>query len=174
MSLHWASTSPKTWALSPAACLPKDRAVQKAVRQKVDRLRQVCLAATLAKVYSASMRLTALDKIHKATRSSPLLCFASCPGRQCTDMFLTTEVLTEKSRMWPDRPLAMNKLDKKRLSTSCTAARWLLLLGLMPQMTDAKVMPVVGGRCCQEVPMTRGVRQGQSLWISCFASAWAR
>ena len=27
----WASTSPKTWTLSLAACLPKDRAMQKAV-----------------------------------------------------------------------------------------------------------------------------------------------
>ena len=93
----WASTSPKTWTLSPlslclslslAACLPKDWAMLKVVRHKVDRWRHVCMDATLAKV-------------HKAIRSF----------RQCTDMILTMQQLTEKSRMWPDRPLAMIELD---------------------------------------------------------------
>ena len=35
-------------------------------------------------------------------------------------------------------------------------------LGLMHQMTGAKVMLVVVGRCCQEVPMERGIHQGRS------------
>ena len=39
--------------------------MQKTVRHEIDRWRQVCLDATLAKVYSASLRLTALDKLHK-------------------------------------------------------------------------------------------------------------
>ena len=60
----WESTSLKKWtlSLSLAACLPKDRAMQKAVKHRIDRWRQVCLDATLAKVHSASLRLTALDK----------------------------------------------------------------------------------------------------------------
>ena len=52
--------------------------------------------------YSACWRLAALDKIHNAIRSSPLLCFASCPGRQCADMILPAKLLMETSRMWPD------------------------------------------------------------------------
>ena len=58
--------------------------------------------------------LTALDKIHKAIRSSLLLCFGSRPGRQCADTVLTAKLLMEKSRMWPDRPLAMIKVDIKK------------------------------------------------------------
>ena len=54
----WPCTSPKTWTTFPAACLPKDRYMLKAV----------------AKVYSASLRVTALDKIHRAIRCSLLLC----------------------------------------------------------------------------------------------------
>ena len=160
--------------------------MQKVVRHKVDRWRQVCSDATLAKVHGASLRLTALSKIHKAIRFSPL-CFALCQGRRRADMILTTELLMEKSRMWPDRPLAMIKLDMKKafdqlyrskvapaLDAAGVAPE--VALGLMRQVAGPKVMPVEGGRCCQEVPMERGMRQGRSHWISscsCFASAWA-
>ena len=89
----WASTSPKTRTLSPAACLPKDHAMVKAVRHKVDGCPLVCLDATLAKVCSACLRLAALDNFHKAIRFSPLLCFASGPGRQYAEMILTAKLL---------------------------------------------------------------------------------
>ena len=41
-------------------------------------------------------------------------------------------------------------------------------LGLMRQMTGAKVMPVVGGRCCQEVPLQRGILQGRLESVDLF------
>ena len=41
-------------------------------------------------------------------------------------------------------------------------------LGHMEQMTGAKVMLVVGGRCCQEVPVERGIRQGRPESIDLF------
>ena len=72
---------------------------------RVDRFRQARLGATLSKVHSACLRLAAVDKIQKAIRSSPLMCFASCPGRQCEDMIWTMKLLIETSRMCPDRLL---------------------------------------------------------------------
>ena len=130
------------------------------------------LGCDVGQSYSAFWRLTALDKIHNAIRSSPLLCFASCPGRQCADMILPAKLLMETSRMWPDRPLALIKLGIKkafdqlyrsRVAAALEAASVApeVALGLMHQMTGAKVMPLVGGRCCQEVPMERGIHQGR-------------
>ena len=110
----WASTSPQSWTLSPAACLTKDWPLLKAVRHRVDRWRWVCLNATLAQVFCACLRHTALDGIHKAIPSSPLLCFQACLGRQCADMILTGKLLIEKRRMWLDRLLAMIKLDVRK------------------------------------------------------------
>ena len=75
----WASTSPATWTLSPAACLPKDGATLGAERYKVDRLRLVCFDAILVKL----LRLAA-------------------------------KLVIEKSRMWPDRPLAIIELDVQK------------------------------------------------------------
>ena len=67
-----------------------------------------------------------------------------------------------ESRMWPDRPLAMIKLDMKKAVYQLRQLAWPeVALGVMRQMTGAKVMPVVGGRCCQKVPMERGIRQGR-------------
>ena len=74
--------------------------------------------------------------------------------------------------MWPDRPLALIKLGIKeafdqlyrsRVAAALEAGSVApeVALGLMHQMTGAKVMLVVGGRCCQEVPVERGIHQGR-------------
>ena len=113
--------------------------------------------ARCAKVYIACLRLTALDKVHRAIRSSPLWCFAQFPGRQSADTILTAKLLTEKSRMWPERPLAMIKLDVKKASDQLYGSKVApapeaagvapeVALGLMRQMTGAKVMLMVLNR----------------------------
>ena len=58
-----------------------------------------------------------MGKIQEATRRwallcSALLCSVSC---QCADMVLTTKLLIEKSRMWPDGPLAIIKLELRKV-----------------------------------------------------------
>ena len=120
---------------------------------------QVCLDAKSAKVYSASLRLTALDKIHNAIRRSPLLCFAFCLGRQCADMILTTILLMKKSCMWPDRPLAIIKLDMRQAFGHLTCSA--VVPARIRQMAGGEVMPVVGGRGCQEVQVG-SARAGQN------------
>ena len=86
-------------------------------------------------------------------------------------MILTTKLLIEKSRMWPDRQLAIVKLDVKKTfdqlhrSTVAPALNAAgvppeVVLGLIQQITGAKVVPVVGGRCCTEVPVERRIREG--------------
>ena len=101
-------------------------------------------------------------------------------------MILTTKLHMEKSRVWPDRPLAMIKLDIKKafdqlyrskVAPSLEAAGVALevALRLVRQMTSAKMMPVVGGRCCQEVPLgtwnsarQTGVNEWTFVLVLCF------
>ena len=69
-------------------------------------------------------------------------------GRQCADMIFTTDLLIEKSRIWPDRPLAMIKLDKRKAFDQLYRSKVALALAAAGAR---KRMLVVGGRCCQKV-----------------------
>ena len=161
----WASTSPQTWTLSPAVCLPKDRPVLKAVRHKVDPWRLGVLGRDAGE---SLWCLFVTYSLGQNPQSHP---------------FLTADVLcvvpwTPVRRHDPHHEA--DSYEKSRMSTELYRSQgghwhWRhagvppeTALGLMRQMTGAKIMPVVGGRCCQRRSSWNVgcARADRSLWTS--------
>ena len=180
----WTSASPKTWTLSLAACLSKDRAMTRAVRHKANRWPQVCLDGDFGQGLQRLLDIDSPGKITDLCGAPSCCALPRARGHQCADMVLTEKLIIEKSGVWPNRPLATMKLDMRKISDqtvpqqccTCPSGRQRRPGGCRGNSASnggGESMLVVGGHCCREVDMERVVGKGdRSPWTClCLCSA---